>query len=82
MEIMSIPYSLPVWWRIRGYSGDLLQENGEFVLQDFRSEYHMKMYSCCVEPYPDITYTIRLVQLLRRTLPGYNLHHQVSTVSA
>ena len=36
------------------------QENGEFSLESFSSEYNITFYSCCPEPYPDITYTIRL----------------------
>jgi len=36
------------------------QVNGEFELEDFTSEKHMKFYSCCEEPYPDITYIIRI----------------------
>ena len=35
------------------------QENGEFSLESFSSEYNIIYYSCCPEPYPDITYTIR-----------------------
>ena len=36
------------------------QENGEFSLESFSSEYNITFYSCCPKPYPDITYTIRL----------------------
>ena len=36
------------------------QVNGEFSLESFNSTYHMVYYSCCEEPYPDITYTIRM----------------------
>lgn len=34
--------------------------NGEFDLISFESEKHNVIYSCCPEPYPDITYTIKL----------------------
>ena len=42
-------------------SGDMTnyQVNGEFSLESFTSTYHLIKYSCCEEPYPDITYTIR-----------------------
>ena len=42
-------------------AGDMTnyQENGEFSLESFSSEYNITFYSCCPEPYPDITYTIR-----------------------
>ena len=42
-------------------SGDMSNYhiNGEFKLEAFNSEYHLEYYSCCEEPYPDITYTIR-----------------------
>ena len=36
------------------------QLNGEFHLESFTSKYHLVNYSCCEEPYPDITYTIRM----------------------
>lgn len=36
------------------------QANGEFDLISFSSTKHVKYYSCCLEPYPDITYTIKL----------------------
>ena len=35
------------------------QENGEFSLESFSSDYNTIRYSCCEEPYPDITYIIR-----------------------
>jgi len=60
-------------WTYDGYSLDLhdpnennsadksnYQVNGEFELEDFTSWYHLKNYSCCEEPYPDITYIIRI----------------------
>lgn len=34
--------------------------NGEFDLIAFTSVRTVEIYSCCPEPYPDITYTIRL----------------------
>ena len=42
--------------------GDLsnYQSNGEFDLVDFSAKRNVQNYSCCPEPYPDITYTIRL----------------------
>ncbi|KYB28011.1 nicotinic acetylcholine receptor alpha 5 subunit isoform 2 precursor [Tribolium castaneum] len=36
------------------------QANGEFDLISFSSVKHIEFYSCCPEPYPDITYTIKL----------------------
>ena len=36
------------------------QANGEFDLISFSSTKHVEFYSCCPEPYPDITYTIKL----------------------
>ena len=34
--------------------------NGEFDLMGFDIEKHIVNYSCCSEPYPDITYIIRI----------------------
>jgi hypothetical protein len=36
------------------------QANGEFDLVSFDAVRHVEFYSCCPEPYPDITYVIRL----------------------
>ncbi|XP_043267486.1 neuronal acetylcholine receptor subunit alpha-7-like [Venturia canescens] len=36
------------------------QANGEFDLLDFSARRNIEFYSCCPEPYPDITYEIRL----------------------
>lgn len=36
------------------------QANGEFDLVSFSSVKHIEHYSCCVEPYPDITYVIKI----------------------
>ncbi|NP_001166811.1 nicotinic acetylcholine receptor subunit alpha 5 isoform A precursor [Bombyx mori] len=36
------------------------QTNGEFDLVSFEAIRHDQYYSCCVEPYPDITYVIKL----------------------
>lgn len=36
------------------------QTNGEFDLVSFEAIRHNQYYSCCVEPYPDITYIIKL----------------------
>ncbi|XP_020285197.1 neuronal acetylcholine receptor subunit alpha-10-like isoform X2 [Pseudomyrmex gracilis] len=36
------------------------QENGEFQLLNFTARRNVEYYSCCEEPYPDITYEIRL----------------------
>ncbi|KAI4463560.1 neurotransmitter gated ion channel [Holotrichia oblita] len=36
------------------------QANGEFDLVSFHAVKNVANYSCCVEPYPDITYTIKL----------------------
>jgi nicotinic acetylcholine receptor alpha-7 len=32
--------------------------NGEFDLVSFRALKNVRVYSCCPEPYPDVTYTI------------------------
>ncbi|CAH0559898.1 unnamed protein product [Brassicogethes aeneus] len=58
-------------WTYDGYQVELVkqteegdvsnyQANGEFDLLSFSSEKHIVFYSCCPEPYPDITYTIKL----------------------
>nr|AXP17105.1 nicotinic acetylcholine receptor subunit alpha 5 [Cydia pomonella] len=58
-------------WTYDGFQLDLIkqsdegdttnyQTNGEFDLVSFEANKHMKYYSCCVEPYPDITYVIKL----------------------
>ncbi|KAG8034028.1 hypothetical protein G9C98_008509 [Cotesia typhae] len=36
------------------------QANGEFDLVNFTAQRNIEFYSCCPEPYPDITYEIRL----------------------
>ncbi|XP_043466788.1 neuronal acetylcholine receptor subunit alpha-7-like [Leptopilina heterotoma] len=36
------------------------QANGEFDLVDFSARRNVEYYSCCSEPYPDITYEIKL----------------------
>ncbi|XP_065159188.1 neuronal acetylcholine receptor subunit alpha-10-like [Atheta coriaria] len=36
------------------------QPNGEFDLLNFYAVKHIHVYSCCPEPYPDITYSIKL----------------------
>lgn len=36
------------------------QANGEFDLVSFSSVKHIEHYSCCLEPYPDITYVIKI----------------------
>ena len=36
------------------------QPNGEFELEGYTPERHEVFYSCCPEPYIDVTYTIRL----------------------
>ncbi|PBC34895.1 Neuronal acetylcholine receptor subunit alpha-10 [Apis cerana cerana] len=36
------------------------QANGEFDLVNFSARRNVEYYSCCPEPYPDITYEIRL----------------------
>ena len=42
--------------------GDLsnYQENGEFKLESIRPVKHCVVYSCCPNPFPDITYLIVL----------------------
>ncbi|XP_021921237.1 neuronal acetylcholine receptor subunit alpha-10-like isoform X1 [Zootermopsis nevadensis] len=58
-------------WTYDGYQLDLVkqtedgdvtnyQANGEFDLVSFDAIRHVEFYSCCPEPYPDITYVIRL----------------------
>ncbi|XP_054257885.1 neuronal acetylcholine receptor subunit alpha-7-like [Macrosteles quadrilineatus] len=58
-------------WTYDGYQLDLVkqteegdvsnyQANGEFDLVSFEPVKHVEFYSCCPEPYPDITYVIRL----------------------
>ncbi|XP_043192552.1 neuronal acetylcholine receptor subunit alpha-10-like [Amphibalanus amphitrite] len=58
-------------WTYDGYTVDIISEspdgdlsnyqsNGEFDLVDFSAKRNVQNYSCCPEPYPDITYTIRL----------------------
>ena len=43
-------------------SGDMsnYQSNGEFDLVEFTAAKNITYYSCCPEPYPDITFTIKL----------------------
>ncbi|XP_064098101.1 neuronal acetylcholine receptor subunit alpha-9-I-like [Macrobrachium nipponense] len=36
------------------------QSNGEFDLMEFSATRNITYYSCCPEPYPDITYTIKI----------------------
>ncbi|XP_068626749.1 neuronal acetylcholine receptor subunit alpha-3-like [Battus philenor] len=58
-------------WTYDGFQLDLIkqfdegdttnyQTNGEFDLVSFEAIRHNQYYSCCVEPYPDITYVIKL----------------------
>ncbi|CAG9860952.1 unnamed protein product [Phyllotreta striolata] len=58
-------------WTYDGYQIELMkqteegdvsnyQANGEFDLISFSSVKNVEYYSCCPEPYPDITYTIKL----------------------
>ncbi|CAG5075579.1 Similar to CHRNA7: Neuronal acetylcholine receptor subunit alpha-7 (Gallus gallus) [Cotesia congregata] len=56
-------------WTYDGYQlesqseqGDIsnYQANGEFDLVNFTAQRNIEFYSCCPEPYPDITYAIRL----------------------
>ncbi|XP_053975599.1 neuronal acetylcholine receptor subunit alpha-10-like isoform X5 [Hylaeus volcanicus] len=47
------------------------QANGEFDLLDFSARRNVEHYSCCPEPYPDITYEIRLRR--RPTFYVFNL---------
>ena len=39
--------------------------------ENFTSEYHLVYYSCCEEPYPDITYTIRLTWTAMKDIIHY-----------
>ena len=34
------------------------QQNGEFHLEGYTPQRNVKNYSCCPEPYPDITYAL------------------------
>ena len=45
-----------------GGEGDMTnyQENGEFKLESFRAEKSYVYYSCCTNPFPDITFFIEL----------------------
>ncbi|XP_071520246.1 neuronal acetylcholine receptor subunit alpha-10-like [Panulirus ornatus] len=58
-------------WTYDGYQLDLVkqmdegdmsnyQSNGEFDLVEFTAAKNITFYSCCPEPYPDITFTIKL----------------------
>nr|AWX65633.1 nicotinic acetylcholine receptor alpha 5 subunit [Laodelphax striatellus] len=58
-------------WTYDGYQLDLVkqtehgdvsnyQANGEFDLVSFEPTKHVEFYSCCPEPYPDITYVIKI----------------------
>ncbi|XP_045124559.1 neuronal acetylcholine receptor subunit alpha-10-like [Portunus trituberculatus] len=58
-------------WTYDGYQLDLIkqmdtgdmsnyQSNGEFDLVAFTAAKNITYYSCCPEPYPDITFTIKL----------------------
>ncbi|CAG0886492.1 unnamed protein product [Cyprideis torosa] len=58
-------------WTYGGYQVNLTKDtheadltnyvsNGEFDLVEMRIDRNVQYYSCCVEPYPDITYTIIL----------------------
>lgn len=47
------------------------QANGEFDLLEFSARKNTEYYSCCLEPYPDITYEIRLRR--RPTFYVFNL---------
>ncbi|XP_014292243.2 neuronal acetylcholine receptor subunit alpha-7 [Halyomorpha halys] len=51
----------------QGEDGDIsnYQPNGEFDLLSFTPVHHIQYYSCCSEPYPDITY---ILQLRRRPM--------------
>ena len=48
--------------RIKNMTGDVsnYQNNGEFVMEAYAPERHVVYYSCCDEPYIDITFSIRL----------------------
>ncbi|XP_064098102.1 neuronal acetylcholine receptor subunit alpha-10-like [Macrobrachium nipponense] len=58
-------------WTYDGHQLDLIkqmddgdtsnyQSNGEFDLMEFSATRNITYYSCCPEPYPDITYTIKI----------------------
>ncbi|XP_064097725.1 neuronal acetylcholine receptor subunit alpha-7-like [Macrobrachium nipponense] len=58
-------------WTYDGHQLDLMkqmddgdtsnyQSNGEFDLMEFSATRNITYYSCCPEPYPDITYTIKI----------------------
>jgi nicotinic acetylcholine receptor, invertebrate len=43
-------------------TGDIsnYQPNGEFEMEAYKPERHVVYYSCCTDPYIDITYSIQL----------------------
>lgn len=58
-------------WTYDGYTLDMIpmgddgdlsnyQSNGEFDLTSFKAIKNVEVYSCCPEPYPDITFVIQL----------------------
>ena len=48
--------------QVESSSGDVskLITNGEWELQDMPAVRNVQYYVCCPEPYPDVTYTIRI----------------------
>ncbi|CAL7938368.1 unnamed protein product [Xylocopa violacea] len=53
-------YQLELEWQSERGDVSNYQANGEFDLVDFSARRNVEYYSCCPEPYPDITYEIRL----------------------
>ena len=48
--------------------------NSEWTLVQLHAERHVRYYSCCSEPYPDITYTIQARLLHYTTMLIVGIH--------
>ncbi|CAD6216124.1 GSCOCG00004340001-RA-CDS [Cotesia congregata] len=61
-QIFIVQNNLFVELESQSEQGDIsnYQANGEFDLVNFTAQRNIEFYSCCPEPYPDITYAIRL----------------------
>ena len=59
--------------------------NSEWTLVHLHAARHVRYYSCCAEPYPDITYVIQVAAVAMQVAPGKNetetYRRYVSTVS-
>lgn len=38
--------------------------NSEWTLVQLHAVRHVVFYSCCAEPYPDITYTVQVISII------------------